>query len=56
MPGEKREVFLSRMLLLTLGLLRAQDGTGGFAALHQAIADDIEANVRKGRARPQRHG
>jgi len=54
LPGEKREVFLSRMLLLLVSLLEQESPTGTFTALHDALANDSEKSRRKGRNRPQR--
>ncbi len=52
LPGEKREVFLSRMLMLVIEYLE-REGTGGALdpVLH-ALEDDRVKGVRQGRARP----
>jgi len=54
MPNETREVFLARLLLSVLDELGAGKG-GALSALRHALANDIEACVRKGRPRLERN-
>ena len=52
LPGEKREVFLSRMLLLVLDELTKRGAAGDFKSVRDALAHDNVTHVRSGRARP----
>ncbi len=54
LPGEKREVFLSRMLLRLVGILSKDGGSRDLIALRDTLTDDNEAHQRKGRSRPGR--
>ncbi len=52
LPGEKREVFLSRVLLHILNVLCDGGVASDFDAVREALAKDHQKNVRKGRSRP----
>lgn len=52
MPGEKREVFLSRMLLLVVEYLDAEGASGSLDTVLHALEDDRAKGIRQGRARP----
>ncbi len=52
LPGEAREVFLSRMLLLVVEYLDAEGTGGALDPVLASLEDDRDQNVRKGRARP----
>ncbi len=52
MPGEAREVFLSRMLLLVVEYLDAEGAGGSLDPVLHALEDDRSKGVRKGRKRP----
>lgn len=54
LPGEKREVFLSRLLLSVLNELCKGDFSSDFIAMRDALAHEVDKSVRKGRVRPQR--
>ncbi len=52
LPGEAREVFLSRVLLLLVDELQDTGVAGDLSPLREALEDDRLKGVRKGRARP----
>ncbi len=52
LPGEKREVFLSRLLVQLMDYLIEGGDRGDIIALRDALADDFETHQRQGRARP----
>jgi len=51
--GEPREVFLSRMLVLVIEYLEREGSGGALSSVLDALEDDREAGLRKGRARPK---
>ncbi len=55
MPGEAREVFLSRLLLLILDELIGEGDAGPLTPVRKVLEDDIRKGIRKGRARPGGH-
>ncbi len=52
--GEKREVFLARMLLLVLSKLVEKDTDQLYLDVYDALKHHAELSVRKGRRRPGR--
>ncbi len=52
MLGEKREVFLARMLLLVLGKLVEKDTDQLYLDVYDALKHHAEKSARKGRRRP----
>ncbi len=52
MPGEPREVFLSRMLLLVVEYLDQQGTGGSLDAVLYALEAERHKGIRQGRKRP----